>query len=99
MNEYERSIGGSRLSVMDLQTGLSLAYALFILWSGVLNLMISKGLVRNKRLLVQISMFNAVVLFLGAWISWSYFFWLPLVSFLVAAILFVAGSLKMRREF
>ena len=99
MSDYKRTVGGSQRSIMDLQTGLGLAYALFFLWCGILNLMLAKGLVRNKRLLVQISMFNAVMLFGGAWISWLYFFWLPLASFLTCGILFVAGSLKMRKEF
>ena len=99
MSGYQKNVGGTRLTVMDIQTGLSLAYALFFLWTGVLNLMLSKGLVRNKRLLSQISMLNAVILFGGAWISWSYFFWLPLVSFLVTAALFVVGALRMQREF
>lgn len=99
MSDYQKDVGGSRVSMMDLQTGLSLAYALFFLWAGILNLMISKGLVRNKRLLTQISMLNAVILFAGAWISWSYFFWLPMVSFLVSAVLFVVGSFRMQREF
>lgn len=99
MTDYKRNVGGSQLSMLDIQTGLSLAYALFFMWCGILNLMLAKGLVRNKRLLVQISMFNAVMLFGGAWISWAHFFWLPLASFLTTAILFVAGSLQMRKEF
>jgi hypothetical protein len=99
MNHYHRHVGGSSISMMDIQNGLSLCYSIFFLWAGILNLLILKGLVRNKRLLSQISIVNAVVLFIGAWISVEYFFWLPFVSFLVTGILFVVAAFRMQREF
>ncbi len=99
MNHYHKHIGGTPISMMDIQNGLSLVYALFFLWTGVLNLLLAKGLVRNKRLLSQISFLNAFVLLIGAWISYVYFFWLPLVSFIISAAAFIIAPLRMRREF
>jgi hypothetical protein len=99
MNNYHRSIGGKEVSMMDIQIGLSLCYFLFFCWTGVLNFLLGKGLVRNKRLLSQICLVNAVMLLTGAIISFVYFFWLPLVSFTLAMIFFVLAAFKLRREF
>jgi hypothetical protein len=99
MQHYYSQVGGSDISIMEIQTGLSLCYSLFFLWTGILNLMIARGLSRNKRLLAQISMLNAVVLVAGAIVSYVYFFWLPIVSFLVTAGFFVVASIRMQKEF
>ena len=99
MNRYEKNVGGSGLSMMDIQNGLSLCYALFFLWTGILNIIMLRGLARNKRLLGQISLLNTAVLLVGAAISVRYFFWLPAASFGVAALLFLVAALSLRREF
>ena len=99
MNNYSRNIGGSNLSMMDLQNGLSLCYALFFLWMGALNILIVKGLVRNQRLLSHICFLNVGFLIFGAAISWRYFFWLPIASFISSAIMFIVAAFKMRRSF
>jgi hypothetical protein len=99
MNDYHRSVGGKPMSFMDIQDGLSLCYSLFFFWTGILGLIIGKGLVRNKRMLSQICFVNVAVLLVGAFISFKYFFWLPILSFITAAVLFVVAAYKMKREF
>jgi hypothetical protein len=99
MNEYEKSVGGASVSMRDIQNGLSLCYGIFFLWTGILNIIISKGLVRNKRMLVQICFLNVAVLLIGAWISHLYFFWLPLSSFTITAILFGLAAFRFKRDF
>ena len=99
MNAHHRAIGGKSLSFMDIQHGFSLCYALFFFWTGIINLMLTKGLVRNKRFLSQIAMINCGMLLTGAAISWQYFFWLPMISFLSAMILFAIAASKLSREF
>jgi hypothetical protein len=98
MNNYSRDVGGFKISMMDIQNGLSLCYSIFFLWTGLLNLLLLKGLVRNKRLLSQISLLNVIVLVIGAFISTRYFFWLPMASFGLSAILYLIAALRIRRE-
>jgi hypothetical protein len=99
MIEYEKNVGGAKVSMMDIQNGLSLCYGVFFLWTGILNLIISKGLVRNKRMLVQICFLNIAVMLVGAWISHLYFFWVPLASFSLTAIFFGLAAFRFRRDF
>lgn len=99
MNEYHKNVSGASLSMMDLQNGLSLCYALFFLWTGILNLVMAKGLMRNKRLLAQISLLNSVILFIGAIVAVKYFFWLPIASFVLAGMSFVVAAVRLRNEF
>jgi hypothetical protein len=99
MNHYHKKVGGENISMMDIQNGLSFCYGLFFLWAGVLNLLLLKGLVRNKRLLMQISLFNAAILAIGGVISIGYFFWLPVASFFVTAVLFAIAAFKLPKHF
>ena len=99
MNEYHKQIGGKSLSFMDIQNGLSLCYALFFFWLGFVNLMIAKGLTRNRRMLSHICLFNSAMLLTGMVISFVYFFWLPFVSFLAALVFFVIAAFKLQKDF
>jgi hypothetical protein len=99
MNHYHKHIGGNAISMMDIQNGLSLCYSIFFIWTGILNVLMFKGLVRNKRLLAQISLLNAAVLIVGGIVSAIYFFWIPTASFMLAALLFVIGALRMHKDF
>jgi|GEM_PF-3941212 uncharacterized membrane protein len=92
MNQYHRKVGGSEMSMMDIQNGLSLTYGLFFLWMGALNLLLYKPIRRNHRLLARISYLNTVMLGIGVAIAVVYFFWLPIASFALAMIFFaIAG--------
>ena len=99
MNDYQREVGGKSLTFMDIQNGLSLCYGLFFFWLGLINLMMAKGLIRNKRMLSQICLFNGAMLLAGVVISFVYFFWLPLVSFLVAMIFFLVAAFNLQKDF
>jgi hypothetical protein len=92
MNSYKKMVGGTPVSMMDIQNGLSLAYSLFFLWLGSLNLLLYKPIRRNHRLLSRISYLNACMLFLGAIISAIYFFWLPIASFAATMVLFLLAG-------
>jgi hypothetical protein len=97
MNQYHRKIGGSEMSMMDVQNGLSLTYALFFFWMGALNLLLYKPIRRNHRLLARISYLNTAMLGLGVMIAVVYFFWLPIASFALAMVFFmIAGYIFSR---
>lgn len=98
MNHYHKRIGGSPMSMMDIQNGLSLCYSLFFLWAGILNLMIYQSLRRNRIMLIRLSYLNSAILFLGAIISLVYFFWLPVLSFATAMVLFLVAARTTRRH-
>ncbi len=98
MNDYHRSVGGSSLSMMDIQNGLSLCYALFFFWLGAFNLLLYKPVRRNHRLLARISFLNSFMLALGTCISVVYFFWLPVASFAACLLMFVLAGLKFSKS-
>jgi hypothetical protein len=99
MNSYHKVIGGKEVSYMDIQNGLSLCYALFFSWLGLVFLMIAKGLARNKRMLSHICLLNTAMLMVGIVISYQYFFWVPLASFVIGSILFIIAALRLQRDF
>lgn len=92
MNHYHRRIGGSPMSMMDIQQGLSLCYSLFFFWMGVLNLTVYRTLRRTRGLIGRLAFLNAGMLAVGTIICAIYFFWLPVFSFGIAAILFGIAS-------
>ena len=98
MNHYHRKVGGKQMSMMDIQNGLSLMYALFFFWTGALNLLLYKPIRRNHRLLARISYLNTAVLGVGMLIAIIYFFWLPILSFGLAMIFFAIGGYKFSRS-
>lgn len=98
MNDYHKRIGGSALSMMDIQNGLSLAYSLFFLWLGALNLLLLKPIRRNHRLLARISFLNVAMLAIGVVISFLYFFWLPVVSFFAILVFFLIAGIQYGRS-
>lgn len=98
MNHYHKKVGGAQMSMMDIQNGLSLAYALFFFWIGALNLLLYKPMRRNHRLLARISYLNTAMLGIGVMIAIIYFFWLPIASFVLAMILFAMAGWKFSRS-
>ena len=98
MNHYHKKVGGSRMSMMDIQNGLSLTYALFFFWMGALNLLLYKPIRRNHRLLARISYLNTAMLGVGVLIAIIYFFWLPIASFALAMIFFAIGGYTFSRS-
>lgn len=88
MNEYDRALGFSEVSMMNLLDGLNLCYGLLFLWLGTLNLFLARWL-RDHQLICNISLLNAIALGVGFVISLRYFFWLPTLSFAVSAVLFL----------
>ncbi len=98
MNEYHRPVGGASISMMDIQNGLSLCYALFFFWLGALNLLLYKPVRRNHRLLARVSFFNSFMLALGTGIAIIYFFWLPIASFAACMVMFMLAGWKFSRS-
>lgn len=98
MNHYHKKVGGAQMSMMDIQQGLSLTYALFFFWMGALNLLLYKPIRRNHRLLARISYLNTAMLGVGVTIAIIYFFWLPIVSFALAMVFFAIAGWKFSRS-
>jgi len=98
MNTYHRNIGGTLLSLMDIQNGLSLCYALFFFWIGFLNLMLFYNLTNQTHLLKKISLLNVVLLLFGVMISGIYFFWLPIASFALTLFFFLGAYLRLNQS-
>jgi uncharacterized membrane protein len=98
MNNYHREINGKPISMMDIQEGLSLCYALFFAFLGAIAMVIWKPVRRNHRLLARISFLYTAGLLVGMLISMIYFFWLPAVSFFIAALLFLIAGIYFARS-
>jgi hypothetical protein len=98
MNNYHKTVGGTPMSMMDIQNGLSLCYGLLLLWSGSLSLILYKPIRRNHRLLTTLSFLYAGMLFLGLIISLIYFFWLPVASFSAAFLFFLLAGILFSRS-
>jgi hypothetical protein len=95
MTTYKKEIAGASLSMMEIQDGLSLCYALFFLFTGCMNLFLANN-IYDKAVLKPISLINALAFFVGTVISLVYFFWLPVVSFALAMTFFTLAGMKMR---
>jgi hypothetical protein len=95
MNEYKRTIGGSSLSMMDIQNGFSLLYSLFFFWAALVNLGLSRMDLGRERT-ITICYINASALAIGTLISIVYFFWVPALSLgtTMAVFLLAARDLK-----
>jgi hypothetical protein len=98
MNNYHRIVGGSSVSMMDIQNGLSLCYSLLFFWIGGINILIAKPVRRNHRLLARISFLNASLLFAGVIVAMLYFFWLPVVSFGAPSFLYLLAGVIFRKS-
>ena len=97
MNNYHRNIGGSWMSMMDVQNGLSLWYSLSFLWQSALCALLLTATL-PKISLAKLSMVNCICLIIGALISGCYFFWFPAVSALVPATLFFLAYSQLKRQ-
>jgi hypothetical protein len=95
MTTYKKDIAGASLSMMEIQDGLSLCYALFFLFTGCMNFFIVNN-IHDKAVLKPIALINALALFVGTVISIIYFFWLPVISFALAMTFFTLAGMKMR---
>jgi hypothetical protein len=95
MTSYEKKIAGGSLSMMEVQDGLSLSYALFFLFAGCMNLFLAQA-IHDNSVLKPISLINALTFFVGAVISILYFFWLPVVSFTLPMVCFTLAGMNMR---
>jgi hypothetical protein len=98
MTHYHKTVGGAPMSMMDIQNGLSLCYALLLLWSGSLSLILYKPIRRNHRLLTTLSFLYAGMLFIGLIISLIFFFWLPVASFASAFLFFLLSGILFSRS-
>jgi hypothetical protein len=88
MNSYPKKILGGKMTMMDIQKGLSLCYSLFFLSSGTLNLYLIRKKLINESSLKPIALINTITFGIGTVISLIYFFWLPVISFLIATFFF-----------
>ena len=98
MNHYHKTVGGAPMSMMDIQNGLSLCFAILLLWSGSLALMLYKPLRRNHRLLTTLSFLYAGMLFICLMVSLVYFFWLPVTGFASAFLFFLLSGILFSRS-
>lgn len=96
MQARTKHVAGGKMSMWDIQNGLSWCYALFFAFLGSLNLYLSRTIERPK--LKTLGLMNAVALFAGAIISIIYFFWLPVLSFAAAGACFLISALQLQRQ-
>ncbi|HYF69685.1 MAG TPA: hypothetical protein VD884_16185 [Ohtaekwangia sp.] len=97
MNDYQRVVGGTPVSMMDFLNGLSLCYSLFFLWSGIVSVMLVQLLHLNSVVIKKISLLNSIVLCCGAIIAVTYFFWPPVLSFASAGFFFLMSYLRLNK--
>jgi hypothetical protein len=91
MTNYKKPVAGGEMSMMDIQSGLSLCYGLFFLGLAAINLYMMR-LNQASSLLRDLSRIESVIFAVGVMISVQYFFWLPVVSFTTVALCFgIAG--------
>jgi hypothetical protein len=96
MKSYPKKIVGGYMTMMDIQNGLSLCYSLFFLSAGTFNLIAYRKDPVDWRLLKTLSLFNALVFSLVFIVAIIYFFWIPVVSSLLAAMAFIFARLNFK---
>jgi hypothetical protein len=92
MQTHVKHVVGGKMTLWDLQTGLNWCHTLFFAGLGSLNLYLSKILERSA--LKNISRINAIILFSGAVISFIWFFWFPVISFALPAVIFFLCAIR-----
>jgi hypothetical protein len=87
MSSYQKEVAGGKMSILEAYDGLNVSYALFLLFAGYANLIVSK----QKSLVKPMSLLNAAAMGAGVIIAVVYFFWIPIVYFGLCLILFVSS--------
>jgi hypothetical protein len=92
MQTHVKHVVGGKMTLWDLQTGLNWCHTLFFAGLGSLNLYLSKILERPA--LKNISRINAVIFSSGTVISLIWFFWFPVISFALPAVIFFLSTIR-----
>jgi hypothetical protein len=91
-----KHVAGGKMTLWDLQTGLNWCYALFFAGFGCLNLYLSH--VMEPLVLKTVSRINTILFLLGILISLIWFFWFPVISFLVVALCFFFSAIRLKKS-
>jgi hypothetical protein len=94
MRSFHKNFAGGSMSPKDIQDGLNLCYALFFLYIGIINLLITRSKETSSQ--QKVSLLTSFTLSIGTAVSIIYFFWLPVVLFSITAICFFINFLKLR---
>lgn len=95
MQTHSKIVAGGKMSLWDIQNGLSWCYALFFASIGSLNLYLSREISESH--LKTVSWINAITFLLGSFVSLVYFFWLPVLSFATASCCFFLAAIRLRK--
>jgi hypothetical protein len=96
MTHYDKKVLGGKMSMMDIQNGLSLCYSIFFLTIGSLCISLVTTEPRDRQVIFKASAIMATSFALGTLISLIYFFWLPVVSFLTLSLIFGFVVMRLR---
>jgi hypothetical protein len=96
MSTFHRDFAGGSMSPKDIQDGLNLFYSLFLLYVGLINLILFTMAPAEKKLLTKITLLTSIMLITGSLISLLFFFWLPVVLFLATAIGFLVTHRRLK---
>jgi hypothetical protein len=96
MQTHVKYVVGGKMTLWDLQTGLNWCYSLFFAGLGSLNLYLSGTL--EASVLKNISWINAAIFSSGAVISLIWFFWFPVISFALPAVIFLLCAIRLKNR-
>ena len=88
MHSYHKPIVGGELTMMDIQDGLNICYGMFFVALGIVNLYCLRHQQTNRSFIKGLGRIESVFFLLGAGISIIYFYWLPVVYFLILSACF-----------
>ena len=84
---------GDTITMMELQQGFSLCFALMFIWIGGSNLMISIKHTGSIRLFAAI---NTLATATGLGISLTFFFWAPTACFIASLLMFIIAVFRLK---
>ena len=98
MNSYHKPIAGGEMTMMDIQDGLNICYGMFFLVLGIVNLYCLRYQQTNVSFIKGLSRIESFFFLIGTGISIVYFYWLPVVYFLVLSIFFAwSGVFQLKK--
>jgi hypothetical protein len=96
MGSVRQDLGGGFVrSTLDILTGLSLQYSIFIIMAGAMNLLALRN-VKDARFLRSLSWLNAAFMAILAVNAYVYFFIPPLLLFVLPALAFLVAGWSAR---
>lgn len=95
MSSFHRNFAGGSMSPRDIQDGLNLCYGLFLVYTGLYNLIIL-NLFSTREILRKLILLTCIMLMIGSIVSLVFFFWLPVILFVITSAGFFVTYMRLK---